>query len=76
MAAMERPAPAERMAVFEMREFPGRESSSDCALVLGSSLGTLEAARADVRLVSAGTLRKGIAGRTRVAPDTDQFGFN
>jgi hypothetical protein len=29
MAAMERPAPAERIAVLEIREFPGRASRID-----------------------------------------------
>src|SRR5215471_10281949 len=39
MAAMERPAPAERIAVLDTRELPGRASMIDWAFVLGSSLG-------------------------------------
>jgi hypothetical protein len=40
---MERPAPPERIAVFERRLFPGRESMIDCAFFLGSSAGTFDA---------------------------------
>ena len=40
MAAMESPAPAERMAVLEMRELPGSESMMDWARFFGSSTET------------------------------------
>lgn len=57
MAAIERPAPAERMAVFEAKELPGNESRIDCAFFFGSSAGTLDADRMDVNeVVSAGNV--------------------
>jgi hypothetical protein len=72
MAAIERPAPAERIAVFVTREFPGRESRIDWAFLLGSSVGTLETDRIVVRLEAiAGTLRE-TAGRRRAAPGLGQ----
>ncbi len=40
---MESPAVAERIAVLEIREDPGKESMMDCAFLAGSSAGTLEA---------------------------------
>ena len=36
-------APADRMAVLEIRLEPGRESISDCAFFAGGSFGTLDA---------------------------------
>lgn len=69
MAAIESPAPAERIAVLEISELPGSESMIDCAFFLGSSVGTLDANRAEARLVvRAGRFRAGIAGRRREAP--------
>ena len=49
MAAIESPAPAERIAVLDARELPGSESRMDCALFLGSSAGTFDADRVVVR---------------------------
>ena len=40
MAATERPAMEERIAVLEMRLDPGRAARMDSAFVLGSSTGT------------------------------------
>lgn len=58
MAKMDRPAPAERMAVFETMEFPGNESIIDWAAFFGSSAGTLDANRVEVREeVRAGRVR-------------------
>lgn len=45
IAAIERPAPAERIAVLDAREVPGSESRIDCARFLGSSAGTFDADR-------------------------------
>ena len=70
---METPVPAERIAVFEINELPGRASIIDCAFFFGSSVGTLEACRVDVKcVVSAGRLRIGALGRSRVAPERSQ----
>ena len=54
MPHIDNPAPAERMAVLETRLLPGSESTIDCALDLGSSLGTLDAYLAGVRWVERG----------------------
>jgi hypothetical protein len=67
MAAMEIPAAAERVAVLETRELPGTAFRIDWAFLAGSSVGTLEAARVEVRAVTAGT-RAAIVGRRRAAP--------
>ncbi len=58
------------MAVLEMRDEPGRASMIDCALLEGSSAGTLDAYRCDVRDVDSGErVRRGSdAGRSRAAP--------
>ena len=45
IAAIERPAPAERIAVLDARDEPGSESRIDCALFLGSSTGKFDADR-------------------------------
>lgn len=68
---MERPAAEDRMAVFEIRLLPGRESMMDWALALGSSAGKLEALRT---AVSAGLMRWAATreGRRRAAPDAQQ----
>lgn len=58
MAQIETPVPAERMAVLETSEFPGSESTIDCAFLLGSSDGTFDARRVEVRIVE-------VAGRAR-----------
>jgi len=42
MAAMETPAPAERIAALEARELPGSESRIDWAFFSGASWGTPE----------------------------------
>lgn len=67
MAKIERPAPAERMAVFETRELPGSESIIDWAAFFGSSAGTLDANRVEVNEVVK-AVRIGSAGRRRDAP--------
>jgi hypothetical protein len=45
IAAIERPAPAERIAVLDARDEPGSESRIDCALFFGSSAGKFDADR-------------------------------
>jgi hypothetical protein len=68
IAAMLRPAPADKMAVLETRLLPGRESRIDSAFFLGSSEGTLEADRVDVREVNTGrVVRDTTTGRERAA---------
>ena len=70
MAQIETPVPADRRAVFDMSELPGRASIIDCAFFFGSSAGTLDACRVEVRcVVRIGRLRIGALGRRRVAPD-------
>ena len=56
---IDRPAPAERIAVFDIKLLPGRESMIDCALLFGSSVGTFEA----LRVEKSGAKRAGPAGR-------------
>ena len=57
------------MAVLEINDEPGRASMIDCAFLAGSSAGTLEAYLCEVRDVErAGMVRRGRAGRSRVAP--------
>ncbi len=69
MAKTDAPAPAERMAVFEIKELPGRESRMDWAFLAGSSAGTLEAGRLLVSVVAReGRVRAGRAGRSREVP--------
>lgn len=69
MAQVARPVPAERMAVLETSEFPGSESTMDCAFLLGSSDGTFEARRAGVRVRDVvGRVRGMIEGRSERAP--------
>lgn len=64
MAQMETPAPAERMAVLETREFPGSESTIDCAFLLGSSDGTFDAWRVGFRATEVvGRVRGIVDGR-------------
>lgn len=67
MAAMDRPAAADRVAVLETSELPGTASRIDWAFFWGSSAGTLEAARVEVRAETAGT-RAAMVGRSRAAP--------
>lgn len=69
MAQMETPVPAERMAVLETSEFPGSESTIDCAFLLGSSEGTFEARRAGLMAMEAvGRVRGMREGRRERAP--------
>lgn len=69
MAQMDSPVPAERIAVLETREFPGNESTMDCALLLGSSDGTFDAYRVGLRaIVVAGKVRGMLKGRNGRAP--------
>lgn len=69
MAHIETPAPAESMAVLETSEFPGNESTIACARLLGSSDGTLDANRAELRETDAvGSVRGMMEGRSRQAP--------
>ena len=70
MAAIERPAPPERRAILEVRDWPGRESMMLLAVFLGSVEGTLLSWRRAVREVEiAGTVvRAGIEGRSLAAP--------
>lgn len=69
MAQMPTPVPAEKMAVFETNEFPGSESTIDCAFLLGSSEGTLEANRAGLRAIEVeGRVRGKTEGRNWRAP--------
>jgi len=51
IAKTESEAPAERMAVLEIRDEPGRASMIDWAFLAGSSAGTLDAYRWEVREV-------------------------
>ena len=69
MAQIETPAPAERIAVLEINDEPGRASMMDWAFFSGASAGTLDAWRFDMRVVAiGGRLRAGTIGRTRAAP--------
>lgn len=69
MAQIPRPVPAERIAVFETSELPGSESTIACALLLGSSEGTLDANRAELRMIDvAGRVRGRTEGRNWRAP--------
>lgn len=69
MAQIPTPVPAERMAVLEMRELPGSESTIDCAFLLGSSEGTFDAKRAGLRAIEvAGRVRGRTEGRNWRAP--------
>ncbi len=69
MAKTDAPAPAERMAVLEIKELPGRESRMDWAFLAGSSAGTLEAGRVVMRVVAReGRVRAERAGRSRDVP--------
>ena len=68
MPHMDTPAPAESMAVLEMMLFPGRESRSDCALDLGSSLGTLDACLAEARQTVGWNARPLTVGRSKENP--------
>lgn len=70
IAAMERPAPADKMPTFAGTEEPGRPSTIACALDLGSCEETLDWLRTVVRaLATAGrVVRAGMDGRSRAAP--------
>ena len=73
MAAMEIPAPAERMAVFEAMLLPGSALRMLVAASLGSFCGTCGPscgrAREVLKVVIAGTVvRTGRVGRARAAP--------
>ena len=61
MAATDREAPADRIAVFEIAVLPGRASTMDWAVVFGSD-GVLEAKRAGCNTVVAAAV-----GRNRFA---------
>lgn len=69
MAQIEAPAPAERIAVLEISDEPGKASINACAFFAGSSAGTLEACRVDVRVVAkGGRTWEWMAGRSLAAP--------
>lgn len=69
MAQMERPVPADRMAVLETGELPGRASMMDWAFFEGSSVGVEEAWRVERREVVLGRARGMREGRSaRPAP--------
>ena len=72
MAAMERPAPAERMAVFEAMLLPGSALRMLVAVSFGSRCGGWASwvrAMEVVKVVIAGvTVRIGRVGRARAAP--------
>lgn len=71
MAATERPAPAERMAVLEAMLLPGSESRMEVAALFGSFWGTPLSRRGVevAKVVMAGrALRIGRVGRARAAP--------
>jgi hypothetical protein len=69
MAAIEMPAADERIAVFEIKELPGRASIIDSALVLGSGCceGTFDWYRTDIEAAGMETLDRAEA-RRRPAP--------
>lgn len=67
MAQVEIPAPADRMAVLEMSELPGRASMIDCAFFFGSSTGVVDCWRLRVR-GTAGRERGRADGRSLAAP--------
>ena len=57
------------MAVFEIKEFPGKASRIDWAFLAGSSAGTLDAYLVELSDVErAGRVRMGRDGRRRVTP--------
>jgi hypothetical protein len=72
MAATDKPAPAERIAVFDIRLLPGRESRIDCASFFGSC-GTLDAGRTEHDAIdTAGAVREIVVGRRRAIPGFGQ----
>lgn len=64
MAQTERPVPADRMAVLETREEPGRASMMAWAFLEGSSVGVEEACRVGRREVVLGRARGTREGRS------------
>jgi len=68
MAAIEMPAADERIAVFEIKELPGRASIIDWALVLGSGCceGTFDWYRTDIEVAGTETLERAEARRRPV----------
>lgn len=74
MAKTDSPAPDDNIAVFDIKELPGNESRIDLAFLVGSSAGTFEACRVEVRVAgkSAGT-RRGMVGRSRTVPEKYQY---
>ena len=69
MAQMETPVPAERIAVLETSELPGRASMMDWAFLEGSSAGVEEACRVERREVVGVRVRGMSEGRSaRPAP--------
>jgi hypothetical protein len=66
MAAMDRPATADRVAVLDTSELPGIEFRMDWAFFSGVSAG-VETARVELRIETAGT-RAAMVGRSRAAP--------
>lgn len=52
MPKTERPAPADSIAVLDIKLLPGRESSIDWARFFGSSAGKLDACLSEVREVN------------------------
>ena len=73
IAKAESEAPTDKMAVFDINEEPGRASIIDCAFFDGSSAGTLDAYRLEMRVEeSGGRVRMGKAGRSRAVPTTNQ----
>ena len=76
IAYIDTPVPADRMAVLEISELPGKASIIDWAFFLGSSAGTLEAFRAEmICVVRAGRFRIGNVGRRRAVPAINQYGL-
>ena len=64
----------ERIAVLEISELPGKESSIDCAFFLGSSAGTSDAERKlGTDVVNAGRVRAASVGRSREAPKSVSY---
>lgn len=68
MAAMETPAPADRMAVLLMRLLPGRLSRMLFAFCSGEGVGWLDCRRAPVERAGRELAAREAVGRARAAP--------
>ena len=76
MAKAEREAPTDKIAVLDIKEEPGRASMMDCAFFDGSSVGTLDAYRLEIRVVESGwRVPMGSVGRSRPTPFIHQLHF-